>query len=274
MEDEPGQPPDPPEPEINESLSSIERRRIIVQLLEKHGRVKVNQLKELFGVSAVTVRSDLDALSDLKLLVRSHGGGIRPLKVPADHSLRNRESIHQEEKARIAEAAVRLLKPHDTVILCSGTTSAEVARALRRSGPQHLTVITHALNVALELADLPHVSVVMVGGILRQVSSTFVGPHAEQVMRALHADHCFLGVVGLDPEVGLTTLDIMEAQLNQVMIRSARQVTVLADSSKFGALSLAVISDFSDVDRLITDCGAPADTLGKLRKFGLDVLLV
>ena len=98
-----------------------------------------------------------------------------------------------------------------------------------------------------------HISVVMVGGILRQVSSAFVGPHAEQVMRSLHADHCFLGTVGLDLDVGLTTLDIMEAQLNQVMIRAARQVTVLADSSKFGERSLAVISDFSNVKRLITD---------------------
>jgi DeoR family transcriptional regulator, aga operon transcriptional repressor len=266
--------PAPHETDMKEILSAVERRRIIVQLLDRYGRVKANQLKDLFGVSVVTIRSDLDALADAKLLVRCHGGGIRPLTVPPGHSLRNRESIHQEEKARIAQAAVGLLKPHDTVILCSGTTSAEVARALRESGPEHLTVITHALNVALELADSPRASVVLVGGILRQVSSALVGPHAEHVMRTLHADHCFLGVVGVDLEAGLTTLDIMEAQLNQLMMRSARQVTVLADSSKLGWRSLAVISDFSRVHRLITDGGAPLDTITKLSTFGLDVLIV
>ncbi len=241
--------------------------------MDRHGRVTVNELKARFGVSAVTARSDLDALSASGVLVRSHGGGIRPLTVGPDHSLRNREGIHQEEKARIARTAAGLLKPHDTVILCSGTTSAGVARELRRTAPEFLTVITHALNIAVQLADLPHISVVMVGGILRQVSSAFVGPHAEQVMRSLHADHCFLGTVGLDLDVGLTTLDIMEAQLNQLMIRAARQVTVLADSSKFGERSLAIIADFSNVKRLITDSGAPAEAVERLRSKGIEVIL-
>jgi len=254
-------------------LSAEERRREIVQLLDKHGRITVNELKGRFGVSAVTARSDLDALSASGALVRSHGGGIRPLTESPDHSLRIRESIHQEEKARIALAAAALLKPHDTVILCSGTTSAGVARELRRSAPENLTVITYALNVAVQLADLPNISLVMVGGILRQVSSAFVGPHAEQVMRSLHADHCFLGTVGLDLEIGLTTLDIMEAQLNQLMIRAARQVTVLADSSKFGARSLAVISDLSAMKRLITDTGAPPEPVATLRNRGIEVVL-
>ena len=199
-------------------MSAEERRREIVQLLDTHGRITVNELRVRFGVSAVTARSDLDALSARGALVRSHGGGIRPLIEGPDHSLRIRESIHREEKARIACAAAALLKPHQTVILCSGTTAAGVARELRRSAPENLTVITYALNVAFQLADQPNISLVMVGGILRQVSSAFVGPHAEQVIRSLHADHCFLGTVGLDLDVGLTTLDIMEAQLNQLMI--------------------------------------------------------
>jgi len=242
-------------------------------LLDRYGRITVNELKARFGVSAVTARSDLDALSAAGALVRSHGGGIRPLTEGPDHSLRMRESIHQEEKARIAHAAAALLKPNDTVILCSGTTSAGVAKELRRAAPENLTVITYALNVAFQLADLSSVSLVMVGGILRQVSSAFVGPHAEQVMRLLHADHCFLGTVGLDLDVGLTTLDIMEAQLNQLMIRAARQVTVLADSSKFGKRSLAVISDLSAMKRLITDTGAPPDAIAALRNRGVEVVL-
>ena len=255
-------------------LSAEERRRDILHLLDQHGRITVNEVKERFGVSAVTARSDLDALSASGALVRSHGGGIRPLTEGPDHPLRIRESIHHEEKARIAQAAAALLKSNDTVILCSGSTSAGVAGVLRRAAPDNLTVITYALNVAVQLADIPTISLVMVGGILRQVSSAFVGPHSEQMMRSLHADHCFLGTVGLDLDVGLTTLDIMEAQLNKVMIRAARQVTVLADSSKFGRRSLAVISEISAVKRLITDSGAPPAAVESLRSRGIEVVVV
>jgi DeoR/GlpR family transcriptional regulator of sugar metabolism len=255
-------------------LSSEERRREILQLLDEKGRITVLELKNRFGVSAVTARSDLDALSASGALVRSHGGGIRQLTEGPDHPLRVRESIRHDEKTRIARAAVALLKPFESVLLCSGSTSAEVASQIRRSSLENVTVITYALNIASRLSDASNVSLVMVGGILRQVSSAFVGPHAEHVMRTLHADHCFLGTVGLDPDIGLTTLDIMEAQLNQLMISSAREVTVLADSSKLGRRSLAVISDLSKVQRIITDFGAPTEMVARLRDRGLEVVVV
>jgi len=116
-------------------------------------------------------------------------------------------------------------------------------------------------------------SLVMVGGMLRHVSSAFVGPHAEQMIDSLHADHCFLSTVGMDLEVGLTTLDIMEAQLNRRIITAATQVSVIADSSKFGHRSLSVITDFRSVHRLITDTGAPSEAVEKLRSQGIEVSL-
>jgi DeoR/GlpR family transcriptional regulator of sugar metabolism len=241
--------------------------------LERKGRVTVHELKGRFGVSAVTARSDLDALSSAGAIVRSHGGGIRQLTEGPDQPLRVRESIRNEEKARIARAAVNLLKPFETVILCSGSTSAAVASQLRKAPLENITVITYALNIAARLADAPNISMVMVGGILRQVSSAFVGPHAEQVIRTMHADHCFLGTVGLDLEVGLTTLDIMEAQLNRLMIHAAREVTVLADSSKFGRRSLVAIAELASVQRVITDTEAPAESVAALRAMGIEVIL-
>ena len=255
-------------------LSAEERRREILDLLDRQGRVTVHELKGRFGISAVTARSDLDALSSAGVIVRSHGGGVRQLTEGPDQPLRVRESIRHEEKERIAKAAVRLLKPFETVILCSGSTSAAVAAQLRRAAIDHLTVITYALNIASRLADATNISLVMVGGILRQVSSAFVGPHAEQVIRTMHADHCFLGTVGLDLDVGLTTLDIMEAQLNRLMIHAAREVTVLVDSSKFGRRSLVSIAEVSSVQRVITDTGAPSEVVNGLRERGVEVLLV
>lgn len=255
-------------------LLTEERRREIVNLLEREGRVTVSELKKLFGISAVTARSDLDALSENGLLVRSHGGGIRPLVAGPDYPLKVRETIHHEEKQRIARAALDLLRPHQTVIIGSGTTCAEFASQLRRCSPERLTVITYALNVAALLSDMPNLALVVIGGIFRHVSNALVGPQAEQMMASFHVDHCFLGTVGLDAEVGLTTLDILEAQLNAKMLNAARQSTVLADATKFGHRSLAVIADPTQIQRVITDDSAPEDSVEPFRARGVEVLTV
>jgi DeoR family transcriptional regulator of aga operon len=254
-------------------LLAEERRREILRVLEENGRVTVDEVVRRFGVSAVTARGDLDALSERGALVRSHGGGIRTLAAVPEHPLKAREAIRGDEKLRIAQAATQLIRPSQTVILCTGSTSAALANQIRLNCPNNLTVITYALNIASILADLPSLSLVMVGGMLRHVSSAFVGPHAEQMIDSLHADHCFLSTVGVDLDVGLTTLDIMEAQLNRRIISAATQVTVIADSSKFGHRSLSVIADFRSVHRLVTDTGAPTDAVERLRSQGIEVCL-
>jgi DeoR family transcriptional regulator, aga operon transcriptional repressor len=255
-------------------LLTEERRREIVTILERQGRVTVSELRTLFGISAVTARGDLDALHAGGMLVRSHGGGIRPLIAGPDYPLKVRETIHHEEKQRMARAAVELIRPFQTVMIGSGTTCAELAGQIRRSPPpEHLTVITYALNVALRLADSQNITLMLVGGIFRQVSTALVGPQAEQMIGGLHADHCFLTTVGIDAAVGATTLDILEAQLNATMINSARQVTILADSSKFGHRSLAVIASAKHLHRIITDQGAAPEAVKAFEDLGVEVVL-
>ena len=254
-------------------LLTEERRREILTMLGQRGRVTIDEIVRQFGVSAVTARSDLDALSESGSLIRSHGGGIRPLDGTPEYSLSARDRIRHEEKRRIAEAAVDLIQPDQTVILCSGTTSVALARSLRVRYPENLTGITYALNVAVQLADLPGLSLVMLGGFLRQVSGALVGPQAENMMQSLHADHCFLSTVGLDVQIGLTTLDIMEAQLNRCMIQNSAQTTVIADSSKFGHRSLSVITNMNSIRRVVTDIAAPAADVERLRANGVEVIL-
>lgn len=255
-------------------LLAEERRREILGVLGRHGRVTVEEVVKRFGISAVTARGDLDALSESGALVRSHGGGIKPLTAAPEHPLKVREGMHHEEKVRIAQAAARLIKPLQTIILCTGSTSAALAQEVRRIAPDNVTVITYALNVAAKIAEMTNVSLFMLGGFLRHPSTAFVGPHAEQMMHSLHADHCFMSTVGLNVDVGLTTLDIMEAQLNRRMIESSSEVTVLADSSKFGHRSLSLISDFRNIQRVITDNGAPPHDIAALRAKGVEVVVV
>jgi len=255
-------------------LLSEERRRKILDLLAEQGRVTVDDLANLFCVSAVTVRADLEELGAKGLLDRSHGGAILPLSPKQDYPLQLKKTLHHAEKVRIGRAAAQLIQPRQTVIIDGGTTTVEVARALKRTGPEALTVITHALNIALELADSPDISLIVIGGIFRHISKSFVGPPAERMMSDLHADHFFLAVDGLDPETGPSTPDVLEAQLNAQMIRAAKEVSVIADATKFGRRSLSLIGDIRSIHRVITDNRVNEEMVCQLRKMGIEVVVV
>lgn len=251
-----------------------ERRRRILSLLADQERVTVRELADRFNVSAVTIRGDLDVMADAGHLVRSHGGGVPRLDPQHDIPLDVKETLHRVEKQRIGRAAAAHVREGDTIILDSGTTTAEIARQLKTRVPGRITVITNGLNIAAELSQHPMMRVIVVGGMLRQTSHSLVGPHAEQTLSGLRADRLFLGVDGLDPDVGLTTPDVLEAQLNALMIRVSREVTVVADASKFGRRSLSVIGTLDVVHRLITNRDADSRTLRTLRGRKIEVELV
>jgi DeoR family transcriptional regulator, aga operon transcriptional repressor len=255
-------------------LLGEERRREILSVVEREGSVTVNDLVNRFAVSAVTLRSDLDVLDQHGALVRSHGGAVRHLNPSQDYPLDFKATIHRAEKVRIGLAAAKLLQPNQTIILDSGTTTAELARHIRQQQIKGLTVLTNALNIANELAGVQSLTLLMIGGILRHLSNSFVGPQAEAMLSALHADHLFLAVDGLDLEVGPTTPDLFEAQLNSQMMNVSDQVTVLADASKIGRRSLFVISNIRSVHRLITDNHISPEIAQALRDRGLDVIVV
>jgi DeoR family transcriptional regulator of aga operon len=251
-----------------------ERRRKIAELVESQDRVRVEELVARFGVSAVTIRGDLDALAGTGVLVRSHGGALKRIRDAEDMPIDVKETLHHEEKVRIGRAAAQSIRGGETVILDSGTTTAEVARQIRLRRPDSLTVITNALNVAMVLANLPSVRVIMIGGILRQMSYSLVGPSAEQTLKGLHADRLFLGVDGLDPEIGLMTPDPLEAQLNATMIEVSRNVVVVADSSKFERRSLSVIAKLDRVHKVITDSRVAPAVVAALRARNVEVEVV
>ena len=255
-------------------LLSEERRRKIRDLLEKEGRVTVADLVSRFGVSSVTARGDLDVLAETGALLRSHGGAVSRLNPVQDYPVSFKETLHHAEKVRIGQAAARLLAANHTAILDSGTTTLEIARQIKMLKLKSLTVITNALNIASELAGAPGVALIMIGGILRPVSNSFVGPQAERMLADLNADHCFLGVDGLDPETGPTTPDILEAQLNNLMIRVSREVTIVADASKIGRRSLSSIGSLMAVRRLITDDRIDPEMTRVLEGRGLEVVVV
>jgi len=205
--------------------------------------------------------------------VRSHGGAVRQIEASQDYPLRFKETLNRAEKIKIGRAAADLVRPNEVIILDSGTTTAEVARQIKSRKIQPVTIITNALNIASELMNAPGISVIVIGGLMRPVSCSFVGPQAELMLKEFHADRLFLAVDGFDLVVGASTPDVFEAQLNGVMMQVSKEVNIVADSSKLGRRSVSRIGPIEKVHRLITDSRAPSDFTEGLRKKGVQVLI-
>jgi DeoR family transcriptional regulator, aga operon transcriptional repressor len=249
-----------------------ERRRRIRELLREQGRVTVESLAARFGISLVTVRADLSTLESAGALTRTHGGA---LSVPdADQSLDVKQLQHRAEKQRIAAAAAELIGEGETIILDSGTTTAEIARRIRTLELKSINVITNALNIVALLIDVPSVRLIVPGGILRRESNSLSGPMAETALAALRANRLYLGADAVDPLIGVMTPHLAEAELNAKMIGISQQVVVVADSSKFARRNISLIARVEQLHLLITDQGAPADAIAQLRERGVEVRLV
>ena len=258
---------------IQPRLLVEERRRLIVDQVERDGRATVEDLAARFKISPVTIRADLEALARNAAIVRSHGGAVSTPAQSLDTPLSIKETRCQGQKRRIGQAAAKLVEDGETIILDSGSTTVEIARALRTRKWTNLTVITNGLHIALELEAVPAIRVMMLGGLLRANSHALVGPSAEQILAQLSADRLFLGVDGIDPEVGVTTPDPQEATLNAQMIRVSREVIAVFDSSKFGQRTLSVIAPLSALHCAITDASADEKYLQALRDSSVKIVL-
>lgn len=249
-----------------------ERRQRILAVLRAEGRVLVGNLSELFSVSQITIRKDLDILQERGLVQRSHGGAL-PAYSDAllDPTVQEKQKLHTAEKERIAAAAVKLVREGSCVMLDSGTTTAAIALELRKLSS--LTIITNAIDIAADLANT-NFEVILTGGTLRKNSFSMVGPIAEDFLKEVHADILFLGVDGFDLEIGLTTPNLLEARVNRAMADSSRQVVAVCDSTKFSRRSMSRIMPVTEVHHVITDKGLPESIAETLRSQNIKVTLV
>lgn len=254
------------------ALGTAERRHEIVQTALGEGKVDVAELARRFGVSDVTIRTDLNLLDQRGLLVRTHGGAMASSRILQELSITEKAAARLGVKRKLAEAACAFVKPGDAIILDSGTTTAEIAPLL--SGIGRLMVMTNGLNVAQNLAAADGVELLMTGGKLRKTSQSFFGGHAEEALSRYNFDTLFLGVDGFDLQSGLTTHFEYEAILNRRMCAAAKKVIVVADSSKFNRSGVHRICGPDDVDILITDSGIPASFARSLESCGVRLTIV
>lgn len=248
-----------------------ERRRLILERMRSGVAVKVGELSTEFDVSESTIRRDLRELAESGLLERTHGGALLADSTLDEPSFAEKTDQQLSEKQAIGALAASLVRDGDSVILDAGTTTLEVARALR--GRRNLTVVTNAFHIAAELADLDSIHVVVTGGSIKGNTLALVGPMAERSLEEINADWAFIGTNGIDLERGLTTPTHAEAAVKRRMLAAARQVAVVTDSSKVGKVSFATIAPVSDLHMVITDHGADPDFVASLINRGMKVML-
>ncbi len=258
--------------EESQNGSTVNRRKEILQKLYKNGQVIISELSKEFNVSEVTIRNDLDQLEQKNMLLRARGGAIKlENNVGVDQRISEKNKIHYVEKVAIGKSAAALINENDTMIIDSGTTTAEMVKHMQSF--KSLNVITNAMNIVNMLSGYPNINVIIPGGYLRQNSMSLVGPLAEKNLRSFHVDKVFLGVDGFDTRNGIYTPNMEEAHLNEIMIEIANEVIVLADSSKFNKKSLAFICPVNKINTVVTDAGITAEDKKRLEDLDVKVII-
>lgn len=238
-------------------------------VIHERGFARVTDLAEEFGVSTVTVRTDLQALEARGGVRRLRGAVVPRAEQPFEVSERDLAT----EKAHIGAHAAGLVADGDTVMLDVGATTTAIARALLdRTELRELTVITNALNVALELERAsPRISVVVTGGTVRPLQHSLVNPLGTVILERLRASLAFIGCNGVDRHAGVTNLNLPEAEVKRAMLLAARRRVVVADGTKLGAVELARVCDLDEVSLLITDGTADPAVVADLAATGCQI---
>lgn len=249
--------------------SASERRHHIANYVRLHGKARLDDLANMYDVSDVTIRRDLEILESQNLVHRVRGGAVAESAPPLEIMFQEKLQLYPHLKHEIAVTAASLVEDGHVVMLSAGTTTTYIARELVKK--RELTVVTAAINIAWELAGYDHITLVVVGGIARRGSYATVGHMADHALTSLNADFSFVGVDGVDLQAGFTTPNLMEAHTDQMMLRAANRGIIVADHSKFRKVALSPVAKVDQASLLITDHEADPKYVEDLRSRGCHV---
>ncbi|PKE32910.1 transcriptional regulator [Rahnella sp. AA] len=260
-------------------MNTYDRRNKIIGLVNENGSVLVSELSSSFGVSEVTIRSDLGLLEQKGALSRFHGGASKraaqqkslPDTQHGEMVLEERYLQASDPKKRIAQAAAGMIKPGDTVIIDSGSTTMLLAEELVKSGD--ITVITNNLPAAFVLSENPDITLVVCGGTLRHKTRSLHGNITEYALQGIVANLMFVGADGLDAATGITTFN-EGYSISGIMAAAAQQVVVVTDSTKFGRRGYNLVLPMDKIDTIITDTDIRDEALQALRQTSANLMLV
>jgi DeoR/GlpR family transcriptional regulator of sugar metabolism len=248
-----------------------ERRAKIMQLLYDKQRLTVKDLAGSIGVSEATLRSDLNKMESDGLLVRTHGGAVLKENNDNDTSFSVRKQKNRNEKMKIAEKAVELISDKQCVLLDASSTALEIARLLKKN-PLRVTVVTSGIYTALELADTQEITVIQIGGVVTNGSSSIEGILGLDILDQVNIDMMFTSANGFSFESGLTDFNLYEVALKKEMVKRAGKVVALIDTSKIGKNSSAFFCKVNEIDTFITEAALDTEVYEKLVKHDINVI--
>ncbi|MBM3700163.1 MAG: DeoR/GlpR transcriptional regulator [Actinobacteria bacterium] len=252
------------------------RRQEIRGLIQQEKSVSVEKIADVFGISVITVRRDLEKLDELGYISKVHGGAIVKDSFTYEPVFETQKNLYREEKLRIAKEASKRINDGDSIIIESGSTCLALVSLL--GDKKNLKISTAGVSVANELLklvqDKKDFEVSACGGIIREGSSTYVGPHAVSYFKNLNVDMAFIGAVAISVEKGLSTATQFDAEIVKSVTECAKKVIILTDSSKFEKESYINFLSLKDADEIITDSNLKKDTAESLVKQGIKLTLV
>jgi DeoR/GlpR family transcriptional regulator of sugar metabolism len=251
---------------------SEEREQIIMDLLQKNGRVTVKEITAACGISSSTARLQLQQMNDKGMLTRTHGGAVRIDDLSSSKKLPNHENIiHLDKKFQIACEAAKTIEDGDFIALSSGTTTLTLASMLHDK--KDLTVVTDSVAIAYELLCDPNIHLYICGGRIQHRNGACFGPAAEDFLTNLRVDKAYCGIDSIDLEYGVTSVDIAP-RTERALCRSGKQCYILADSSKFCVKPfIEKIIDLNEIDHLISDSSLDQVFIDALKKLGIHVMI-
>ncbi|MGA2613757.1 MAG: DeoR/GlpR family DNA-binding transcription regulator [Spirochaetia bacterium] len=251
-----------------------EHWKSVVQLLSQNGDMSVKEIARFLDVSEITTRRYLMQMEKERLIDRTHGGA---RLFDSSRMVIERYTIgeHSEQSARqkslIGLKAASLVQPNETIFLDSGSTTPYVAKYLDKDLP--LTVVCYTFLNALEFYNRKNTNLILLGGFYDRDSTIFHGSQDSSFLRGMRADRAFISAAGIDARLGLTTFFYFEADIKKMMVQSAKQVILVADSSKFGKTSVSHFADLSQVHVVITDQGVRSEDAVMLRDRGIQLII-
>jgi DeoR/GlpR family transcriptional regulator of sugar metabolism len=252
-------------------IPTPERQKQILSLLGRQGRLSVAEIVEQFSISEATARRDLETLASQGKAQRVHGGVIAIEQAPPEAPILDRKIEQAHEKQRIGRAAASLVRDKETVFLGSGTTVLEVARNLRHY--KSLTVVTNSLPVLNIMAGLNEITVISLGGMLRESELSFIGHITEQALAEVRVDKVLMGTRGLSLEHGLTNDYLQETLTDRAILKIGREVIIVADHSKINRVSTALLAPLNAISVFVTDPKADRRFLQTLKKQGIQAVI-
>lgn len=248
-------------------MFALERQKHILEVLREEGSVSVNRLSKALFVTEETIRRDLEKLEKEDALMRTHGGAI-----PVDNqemSLEKRKQTNTAIKEKLARAAIRFILPGDTVFLDASTTTFFIARELKKM--KKVTVVTNSLRILNELADVPDIKVISIGGLVSR-NQSLVGSQAVNCIKEnYYVNKMFFSSRGISINAGILESNEQECAIKQCMVANAKSKFYMFDRSKVGRIGLAKLAKFEEINHVIAEKNFSEELREKFNEYNIEI---